>query len=55
VDGKLVFAHHGLAIDKAQSFEAQDFGDRVAGCVMADGSEELAKAARKTATKASKR
>ena len=31
VDGKRVFAHHGLTAEKARSFEAQEFGDGVVG------------------------
>ncbi len=31
VDGKRVFAHHGLIVDKARSFDAQDFGDEWSG------------------------
>ena len=34
VDGKRVFAHHGLTVDKARSFDAQDFGDGVVGFVL---------------------
>jgi hypothetical protein len=31
VDGKRVFAHHGLQADKAHSFDAQEFGGGVVG------------------------
>jgi len=34
VDGKRVFTHHGLTVDKAQTFEARDFGDGVVGFVL---------------------
>jgi hypothetical protein len=34
VDGKRVFAHHGLTADKARSYEAEDFGDGVVGFVL---------------------
>ncbi len=34
VDGKRVFAHHGLTVDKARSFAAKDFGDGVVGFVL---------------------
>jgi len=40
VDGKRVFAHHGLTVEKAQTFDAQDFGDCVVGFVMEEGSED---------------
>ena len=36
VDGKRVFAHHGLTVDKARTFDAQDFGDGVVGFVLED-------------------
>ncbi len=39
VDGKRVFAHHGLTVDKARSFDAQDFGDGVVGFVLEDPAE----------------
>ena len=39
VDGKRVFAHHGLTVDKARTFDAQDFGDGVVGFVLEDGDE----------------
>ena len=39
VDGKRVFAHHGLTVDKARTFDAQDFGDGVVGFVLEDGSD----------------
>ncbi|MCB1036205.1 MAG: hypothetical protein KDD47_20445 [Acidobacteria bacterium] len=39
VDGKRVFAHHGLMVDKARTFDAQDFGDGVVGFVLEDASD----------------
>ncbi len=39
VDGKRVFAHHGLTVDKARSFDAQDFGGGVVGFVLEDPAE----------------
>ena len=36
VDGKRVFAHHDLTVDKARTFDAQDFGDGVVGFVLED-------------------
>ena len=35
IDGKRVFAHHGLKVDKAQSYEAEDFGNGVIGVTLA--------------------
>jgi hypothetical protein len=63
VDGKRVFAHHGLTADKARSYDAQDFGDGVVGIVLegadSDGSEAApeatAKAPRKAKAKTSQR
>jgi hypothetical protein len=63
VDGKRVFAHHGLTADKARSYEAEDFGDGVVGFVLdgADGNgseaapEAVAKAPRKAKAKTSQR
>ena len=52
VDGKRVFGHHGLTVDKAQTFAAQHFGGGVVGFVLegdGDGNEPaLAKAPAKT-------
>ncbi len=42
VDGKRVFAHHGLTIDKARTFDAQDFGDGVVGFVLEDAADPAA-------------
>ena len=36
VDGKRVFAHHGLTMEKARTFDAQDFGDGLIGFVLED-------------------
>lgn len=44
VDGKRVFAHHGLMVGKAQSFDAQDFGDGVVGIVLPESDEPAAAA-----------
>ncbi len=44
VDGKRVLAHHGLKVEKAQSFEAQDFGDGVIGFVLPEAEVEKPKA-----------
>ena len=56
VDGKRVFAHHGLTVEKARSFDAQDFGDGVVGFVLDEAPEPVpaeapAKAAPKTRKK----
>jgi len=51
VDGKRVFAHHALKAEKAQSFEAQEFGDGVVGFTFPE-SEAPAEAS--TPTKAAK-
>ncbi|MCH9650792.1 MAG: hypothetical protein K0U98_21370 [Deltaproteobacteria bacterium] len=37
VDGKRVFSHHCLAVDKARTFDAQNFGDGVVGFVLEEG------------------
>ena len=39
VDGKRVFAHHGLTMEKARTFDAQDFGDGVVGFVLEDAKD----------------
>ena len=31
VDGKRLFAHHGLSAEKAQRFDTEDFGNGVVG------------------------
>ncbi len=41
VDGKRVFAHHGLTVDKARSFDAEDFGDGVVGFLLGEGGDSL--------------
>ena len=41
VDGKRVFAHHGLKVEKARSFDAQDFGDGVVGFVLEEVAEPV--------------
>jgi len=41
VDGKRVFAHHGLTVEKAQSFDAQDFGAGVVGFVLEEVAEPV--------------
>ena len=60
VDGKRVFAHHGLTVDKARTFDAQKFGDGVVGFVLEDASDDdddsaLAKAPAKAKSKTRKR
>ena len=44
VDGKRVFAHHGLTAERAHSYDAQDFGDGVVGFLLdgAGGAAETA-------------
>ncbi|MCH9647777.1 MAG: hypothetical protein K0U98_06030 [Deltaproteobacteria bacterium] len=60
VDGKRFFAHHGLTVEKARSFGAQDFGDGVVGFVLeeerdGDGSDPApAKAPAKAKSKTRK-
>ncbi len=48
VDGKRLFALHGVTIEKAQTFDAEDFGDGIVG-VMLPAAE--AEATDKAATK----
>ncbi len=44
VDSRRVFAHHGLKVEKAQSFEAEDFGGGVIGFVLLEAEAEGPKA-----------
>ncbi len=37
VDGKRLFALHGVAIEKAQTFDAEDFGDGIVGVTLPGG------------------
>lgn len=43
VDGKRVFSHHGLTVEKARSYDAQDFGDGVVGIVLEPAQPSVAK------------
>jgi hypothetical protein len=51
VDGRRFFAHHGLTVGEARTFEAQDFGKGIIGfCLTAPGAEgEAGKAEAKVA------
>ena len=52
VDGKRVFAHHSLTVDKARTFDAQDFGGGVVGFVLEDAGEDGEPVSAKAPTKA---
>ena len=39
IDGKRLFAHHGLTAGKARSFEVEQFGDGIIGFTMTDEAE----------------
>ncbi len=43
VDGKRLFAHHGLSAEKAQRFDAEDFGNGVVGFRLPEKVEESPK------------
>ncbi len=43
VDGKRLFAHHGLNAEKAQRFGAEDFGNGVVGFRLPEATEVTAK------------
>jgi hypothetical protein len=47
VDGKRVFAHHGLKADKAHSFDAQEFGGGVVGFTFPEPEASKGKPAKK--------
>ena len=54
VDGKRLFAHHGLSAEKARRFDAEDFGNGVVGFRLPEKAEMQADAPKTAARSASK-
>ena len=50
VTGKRFFAHNGLAIDKAQTFDAQEYDNGIIGFQLIEEPAEAEAAAKKTGT-----
>lgn len=51
VDGKRLFALHGIEMDRAQTFDAEDFGDGIVGVTLPDGEANAEKAPKSKRTK----
>ncbi len=55
VDGKRLFALHGVTIEKAQPFDAEDFGDGIVGVTLSATVPALAEAPKATAKRSKAR
>ncbi len=49
VDGKRLFALHGINIEKARTFDAENFGDGIVGVTLPDAAERIPKPKRSKA------